>query len=116
GSGELCRGTPVRSAVGRRDVADLEPASTATRRGRVEVVGEGQMRTTSRRRRIDGQTRNEMVEPAGDWVDRNTRGGGPGDAVCRGAEHNVVGGAVLPEAAVLPGDVDLACSINLSAR
>ena len=75
------------------------------------------MRARAGGRRVDGEAGDEVVDGAGDRVDRDPRRRrSRSRRPCDVAEHDVVERALLPEAAVLPGDVDGAVAGDLRAR
>src|SRR5205085_444779 len=65
---------------------------------------------------IHGKSGYEVVNAAGEGIYRNTRHGGPGDAIGGGAVDDVVRRTAGAEPAIVPGDVDFAAGVNLCRR
>jgi hypothetical protein len=80
-SRELRRDSPVSAPVGRRDVSDVELAAPGTGGVGIEVVGQRHLCRRPRRRRIDGEAGNEVIDAARDVVDRDPRHVAPLDSV-----------------------------------
>lgn len=65
---------------------------------------------------IDADPGDEVVDGAGNRINRNASDFRPVCAVGGSAEDQVIGGAVGAEAAVFPYNIDVACAIDGSRR
>src|ERR1041384_1527887 len=81
----------------------------------IEVVSKTQLCRSARGGFVDGQARDEMVDPAPRWINRNSADCRPACArrVERVGDHDVVDFAPIAETAVRPDNVDRASAVDL---
>src|SRR5579872_3927484 len=101
----------------RGNISDVELAGrlAAVTLG-IEVVMNRHVRGGAGSSRVDSNAGDEVIDGAGDRIDRNAGDLRPVNTVGGAAENQIVGRALGAEAAILPHNVDVACAVRSEER